>query len=196
MRARRPRGTLVLNLTGSLLISTPAIGDPRFARAVIYLCAHSDDNAFGLVLNRPIPMLRLAMVLDQIGIPTGPQTPDAPVLGGGPVETQRGFVLHDDDGAAGPGQTALPDGLALTASSDILTAIAQGTGPARWLLALGYAGWGPGQLEGELAQNVWLTCPADPALIFDRERGDAMWSRALRGMGVNPAVLSAQVGRA
>lgn len=186
----------MLNLTGSLLISTPAVGDPRFARAVIYLCAHSADRAFGLVINRPIPMLRLAMVLDQVGIPTGPDTPNAPVLGGGPVEPQRGFVLHRADGYTDATQHALPGGLALTASTEVLAAIARGEGPSDWVLALGYAGWGAGQLEGELAQNAWLTRDADTSLIFAADRGDAMWSRALRGMGIDPAGLSAQAGRA
>lgn len=193
-----------LNLTGSLLISTPAIGDPRFARSVIYVCTHSADGTFGLVVNRPIPMLRLGQVLEQIGLaPTG-AVPDAPVLGGGPVETQRGFVLHRDDWprqAAGqpaglPAAQALPGGLMLSASTEVLAAIARGEGPSEWLLALGYAGWGPGQLEGEIAQNAWLTRPADPALIFAAERGDALWIRALRGMGVEPASLSARAGRA
>jgi putative transcriptional regulator len=185
-----------LNLTGSLLISTPAIGDPRFARTVVYLCAHSDDGTFGLVVNRPIPMLRLSQVLAQIGITLSGAVPDAPVLGGGPVEVQRGFVLHRDDWPDHPAKAPLPGGLALSASTEVLEAIARGTGPTAWLLALGYAGWGPGQLEGELAQNAWLTRPADPALVFAEERGDALWIRALRSMGVDPASLSAVAGRA
>jgi putative transcriptional regulator len=187
---------MTLNLTGSLLLSTPAIGDPRFARSVIYLCAHSPDGAFGLVLNRPIPRLRLGMVLEQIGLDIGPDTPDAPVLGGGPVETQRGFVLHRDDAGAGMSQQALPGGLALSASTEVLGAIARGQGPSDWLLALGYAGWGAGQLEAELGQNAWLTRDADPALIFASERGEALWLRALRNMGIDPLGLSAQSGRA
>lgn len=185
-----------LDLTGSLLISTPAIGDPRFARAVIYLCAHSAEGTFGLVLNRPIPMLRLGQVLEQIGIAPQAALPDAPVLGGGPVEMQRGFVLYRDDWPDNPAEAPLPGGLALSASTEVLGAIAHGTGPSEWLLALGYSGWGPGQLEGELAQNAWLTCAVDPALVFAPERGDPLWSRALRGMGVDPATLSAIVGRA
>jgi putative transcriptional regulator len=193
MKAPAP---MTLNLTGQLLLSTPAIGDPRFARSVIYLCTHSPEGAFGLVLNRPIPKLRLGMVLDQIGIDTGPETPDAPVLGGGPVEPQRGFVLHRDDAGPGPAHQALPGGLALSASTEVLGAIARGQGPSDWLLALGYAGWGAGQLETELAQNAWLTRDADPALVFAAERGEALWTRALRGMGIDPLGLSAQAGRA
>lgn len=185
-----------LDLTGTLLISTPAIGDPRFARSVVYLCAHSAEGAFGLVVNRPVPFLRLPMVLSQIGIEAGPLTPDTPVLGGGPVETQRGFVLHRDDGAEGPARQALPGGLALSASTEILAAIARGEGPSQWLLALGYAGWGPGQLEAELGQNAWLTRAADPALIFAQDRSEGLWLRALREMGIDPLGLSAQAGRA
>jgi putative transcriptional regulator len=184
------------DLTGSLLISTPAIGDPRFARAVIYICTHSADGTFGLVINRPIPMLRLGQVLDQIGIAPEGALPDAPVLGGGPVETQRGFVLYRDDWPDHPAETRLPGGLALSASTEVLGAIARGAGPSEWLLALGYAGWGPRQLEGELAQNAWLTRAADPALVFSDQRGDALWIRALREMGVDPATLSARAGRA
>lgn len=191
---------MTLNLTGSLLLSTPAIGDPRFARSVIYLCAHSPEGAFGLVLNRPIPKLRLGMVLEQIGIACSPDMPqaaqDSPVLGGGPVETQRGFVLHRDDAGQGPSHQALPGGLALSASTEVLGAIARGQGPSDWLLALGYSGWGPGQLEGELAQNAWLTRDADPALIFATQRGEGLWVQALRGMGIDPVGLSAQSGRA
>lgn len=188
-----------LDLTGTLLISTPAIGDPRFARSVIYLCAHSGEGAFGLVVNRPVPFLRLPMVLAQIGIEAGPGTPDTQVLGGGPVETQRGFVLHRDDCPAGvpaTGHQSLPGGLALSASTEILQAIARGEGPSEWLLALGYSGWGPGQLEAELGQNAWLTRDADPALIFTGERSEGLWLRALREMGIDPLGLSAQAGRA
>jgi putative transcriptional regulator len=185
-----------LDLTGCLLISTPAIGDPRFSRSVIYLCAHSDEGTFGLVVNRPIPMLRLGQVLADLSLAPEGAVPDAPVLGGGPVETQRGFVLHRDDWSDHPAESPLPGGLALTASAEILAAIARGQGPSEWLLALGYAGWGPGQLARELGQNAWLTCPADPELVFAAERGDALWVRALRRMGVEPLSLSATAGRA
>jgi putative transcriptional regulator len=187
---------MILNLTGQLLLSTPAIGDPRFARSVIYLCEHSSEGAFGLVVNRPVPFLRLPAVLEQLGIGLTGQVPDVPVMGGGPVETQRGFVLHRDDWPGTPAERPLPGGLALTASTEVLGAIARGEGPSAWLLALGYAGWGPGQLEGELAQNAWLTRDADPALIFTAERGEGQWLHALRDMGIDPLGLSAQSGRA
>lgn len=185
-----------LDLTGTLLISTPAIGDPRFSRSVIYLCSHSAEGAFGLVVNRPVPFLRLPAVLDQIGIAIGPDTPDVAVLGGGPVETQRGFVLHRDDCPGLPSPQPLPGGLALSASTEMLAAIARGEGPSDWLLALGYSGWGPGQLEAELGANAWLTRDADPGLIFTGDRSEGLWLRALREMGIDPLGLSAQAGRA
>jgi len=187
---------MTLNLSGCLLLSTPAIGDPRFARSVIHLCEHSPEGAFGLVVNRPVPFLRLHAVLDQLGIAVAEGVADVPVLGGGPVETQRGFVLHRDDAPGVPADRPLPGGLGLTASTEMLGAIARGQGPSQWLLALGYAGWGPGQIEGELAQNAWLTRDADPDLIFTAERGEGQWLRALRQMGIDPVGLSAQAGRA
>ncbi len=184
------------NLTGSLLISTPAMGDPRFAHTVIYLCAHGSDGAFGLVLNRPLPRLRLADVLAQIGIEASGPGATARVLAGGPVESQRGFVLHGPLAGGDDSGQSLPDGLMLSASTEILRAIARGEGPEEWLLALGYAGWGAGQLEAEIAQNAWLTCAAPRALIFDAAPGEHQWHAALRSMGVDPMSLSAVAGRA
>jgi len=186
---------MTLDLTGSLLIATPAMGDPRFVRSVLYLCAHSAEGAFGLILNRPVPGLRMGQVLGQVGL--GEALPEAlaqrRVLSGGPVEPQRGFVLHD--GVESEGQV-LPEGLMLSASLDILRDLAQGQGPGRWLLALGYAGWGAGQLESELAQNAWLTVTASPALIFDPAPGEHQWLAALRLLGIDPISLSAVAGRA
>ena len=183
------------DLTGSLLIATPAMGDPRFVRSVIHLCAHSAEGAFGLILNRPVPGLRMGQVMEQVGLAQGLPDPLARrlVLSGGPVEPQRGFVLHD--GAVDEGQ-ALPGGLVLSASLDILKGIAAGEGPGRWVLALGYAGWGPGQLEAELAQNAWLTVTSDPGLIFDPAPGEHQWQAALRLLGVDAISLSAVAGRA
>lgn len=183
------------DLTGKLLISTPAMGDPRFAHSVIYLCAHSGDGAFGLVLNRPVPKLKVADVLDQIGIqPTAPVARTV-VLSGGPVETQRGFVLHGG-GAEDPSEQVLPGGLVLSASTDILRVIAKGEGPRDWLLVLGYSGWGPGQLEGEITQNAWLTCDAPARLVFDPKPGEHQWRDALKSMGIDPLSLSSVAGRA
>lgn len=186
---------MTFDLTGSLLISTPAMGDPRFSRSVIYLCDHGPDGAFGLVLNRPLPRLKLAQVLAQLGLGPVPALADAPVLSGGPVEMQRGFVLHSAPALGAEGQD-LPDGLVLSASMEVLRALARGEGPEHWLLALGYAGWGPGQLEGEIAQNAWLTCAASRSLIFDPSPGEHQWNAALRSMGIDPLSLSAVAGRA
>jgi len=184
------------DLTGKMLISTPAMGDPRFERSLIYLCAHSSEGAFGLVVNRPVPDLRVGEVLDQLSIAAEGLGEDRPVLLGGPVEPARGFVLHRNELAdAGPSQP-LPEGLALSASTEVLTAIGRGQGPSAWVLALGYAGWGEGQLEGELAQNAWLTCDARESLIFVDKPGEEQWHAALHSIGVDPRTLSATVGRA
>ena len=184
------------DLTGKMLISTPAMGDPRFSRSLIYLCAHSAEGAFGLVVNRPVPDLRVAEVLNQLSIPADGLIEDRPVLLGGPVEPARGFVLHRNElSDAGPSQP-LPEGLALSASTEVLTVIGRGEGPSAWILALGYAGWGGGQLEEELAQNAWLTCDARETLIFVDAPGEEQWRAALQSIGVDPRTLSATAGRA
>lgn len=187
---------MTFDLTGKLLISTPSMGDRRFAHSVIYLCAHGEDGAFGLVLNRPLPHLTLGEVLKQIGIEDESGRGDLPVFSGGPVETQRGFVLHAAGSPEDEMAQALPGGLMLSASTDILRAIARGEGPQDWLLCLGYSGWGPGQLERELAQNAWLTAEAPHGLIFASEPGHDHWNGALRSMGVDPLSLSAVAGHA
>ena len=185
------------DLTGKMLISTPAMGDPRFERSVVFLCAYGPDGAFGLVLNRPLRQLSMAEVLEQIGIePGGSLSGAEKVLAGGPVESQRGFVLHDGGGDLDPSGTEIPGGLTLSASTDVLKAIRAGTGPAHWLLALGYAGWGPGQLEQEIAQNAWLTGSAPHDLVFNANPGEHQWSAALRSMGIDPLSLSSVAGRA
>jgi len=197
---------MTFDLTGKLLISTPAMGDPRFKHSVIYLCAHSVEGAFGLVINRPVPELSLASVLDQLNIPVSDTLPARPILAGGPVEAARGFVLFrctgtgsggaGGEGLAGQAEAALPGGLSLSASPEILAAIARGEGPSDWFLALGYAGWGPGQLESEIAQNAWLTGDADGALLFSTTPGEHLWKKALLSMGIDPLGLSAVAGHA
>jgi len=184
------------DLTGKLLISTPAMGDPRFEHSVIFLCAHTSEGAFGLVINRPVPRLKLTDVMQQIGISGTVSIGEYPILSGGPVETQRGFVLHGGGIVDDPMGQELPGGLLLSASTDILKAISNGQGPADWLLALGYSGWGPGQLEAEITQNAWLTCAAPRTLIFDPKPGEHQWREALKSMGVDPVSLSAVAGRA
>ena len=183
------------NLTGKLLISAPAMRDPRFAHSVIYLCTHSYDGAFGFVLNAHIPGLSLRSVLEQLAIPAADALPENPVRAGGPVETERGFVLYRGANAA-PDSEQLDDGLFLTCSPAILAQIGRGEAPEAWFLALGYAGWGPGQLEAEIRQNGWLTCEADPALLFGRTQGLRTWNSALRSMGIDPGSLSSAAGRA
>lgn len=189
-------------LTGRILVAMPGIGDPRFERAIIYVCAHDADHALGLTLNRPMDSLRLPDVLKQLGVPSSLEPPGAPVLLGGPVHRDSGFVLHTDDYVSRPppdGDAAtlrIGDGVALTATRDVLEAMASvHSGPRRAVLALGYAGWGAGQLEQELRENVWLTCDADEDLLFDADF-DHKWSRALAKLGIHPEHLSVAAGRA
>ena len=189
-------------LTGRILIAMPGIGDPRFDRAIIYLCAHDEEHALGLALNRPVEGLTFADVLKRLDIPVNIDLPQDLVLIGGPVRRENGFVLHTDDYASPvpPGTQAstlkIGDGIALTATKDVLEAIAShNRQPRRAVMALGYAGWGAGQLERELKENVWLTCDADETLLFDGDR-ETKWARALAKIGINPQHLSAEAGRA
>lgn len=185
----------VPSLTGRLLVAMPGIGDPRFEHAVILICAHGPDHAMGLRLDRPAPGVDLKTVLDKLDAPAPDQSIGRAVLMGGPVERERGFVLHTDDWMIGDDSLAFGDGLAMTGTREALAAMTDPEGPARAVLLLGYAGWGEGQLEDELAENVWLTADADLDLIFDTDH-DTKWSRALAGIGVDAARLSAQGGRA
>jgi putative transcriptional regulator len=184
------------SLTGRLLVAMPGIGDPRFEHAVILVCAHAPDHAMGLRLDRPAPGIDLRAVLSKLEAPAPAQTVGQPVLMGGPVERERGFVLHTDDWMAPDVSLPFGEGLAMTGTREALSAMTDPeTGPRRSALLLGYAGWGEGQLEDELAENVWLTAEADLDLIFDRDH-DTKWTRALAGLGVNAAQLSSQAGRA
>lgn len=181
-------------LEGQLLVAMPAMSDPRFQRAVIYLCAHSADGAMGLVINKAINSIEFPDLLRQLNI-----EPEVPSTGirvhfGGPVETGRGFVLHSDDYHQ-DATLKIRDGIALTATVDVLRAIAVGQGPRRSLLALGYAGWAPGQLDTEIQNNGWLTCRADENLIFGGDL-DACWDAAVRTIGVDPTKLSSLAGHA
>lgn len=183
------------SLAGVMLIATPAMADSRFAQSVVYLCAHSAEGAMGLIVNKPSRDVALTDLLEQLKIEPSAAAERINVHFGGPVEMGRGFVLHSDDFDT-PGVTQkLQDGLALTATVEILRAIARGEGPSRALLALGYAGWSAGQLEGELQQNGWLSCPGDADLVLDAA-DDGKWTAALGKIGVDPAVLSAQGGSA
>jgi len=182
------------SLIGQLLVAMPQMRDSRFERSVIYMCAHSAEGAMGLVLNKLFDQISFPDLLDQLNIKTGPRTKQILVHFGGPVESGRGFVLHSDDYVR-DGTLTITDGFALTATIDILRAIADGEGPQSSLLALGYAGWGPGQLETEIQQNGWLTVPADPLLVFDGDL-EAKWTRALAKLGVAPSALSGEAGHA
>ena len=184
-----------MDLSGSILIAMPGMGDPRFDKSVILICAHSDEGAMGLIVNKPSPELSFSALLDHLNIARAPAGRDILVHFGGPVERGRGFVLHSRDYAPCAGSMLVPGGLAMTATQDILSDLAQGGGPSQALLALGYTGWGPGQLEGEIARNDWLTASAPQGLIFAAEDG-AKWGLALRSMGIDPLSLSAVSGRA
>ena len=183
-------------LTGRLLIAMPGIGDPRFERAVILLCAHNEEHAMGLAVNRPVEGLSIVSVLKRLKIESNIEVPDDLVLMGGPVERDRGFVLHTDDYACPQSSVPVTSGISLTASKEVLEALAgHNSRPRRSLLALGYAGWGAGQLEREILENTWLTCDADEELVFDDDHA-RKWSRALAKLGISAAQLSRFTGRA
>lgn len=184
-------------LTGRLLLAMPGIGDPRFQRAVIMVCAHDKEGAMGLVINHILPGLDLSQLLKHMGIDAHEEKTPAPVLpimSGGPVETARGFILHSS-GFAQPDTIKINDRISVTGTIDALKAIAEGKGPNPMLFVLGYAGWGQGQLDEELRQNAWLVSEADPELVFS-ESPEAMWERAVRALGIDPAMLSGTAGRA
>src|SRR5436305_5893705 len=189
-------------LDGQLLIAMPVMGDPRFERSVIYLCAHSSEGAMGIIVNRPagsIDFPELLVQLDiiedaeQIKLPETAET--MKVLKGGPVDTGRGFVLHSSDYFIENATLKIDDGICLTATVDILKAIAKGSGPRHAILALGYAGWAPGQLENEIQGNGWLHCDADQDLIFGGDV-EEKYARALRKIGIDPGMLSNEAGHA
>ncbi|MBA4804547.1 MAG: YqgE/AlgH family protein [Brevundimonas sp.] len=184
------------SLAGRLLVAMPGIGDPRFEHAVILICAHGPDHAMGLRLDRPAPGVDLKMVLTKLETPAPDAAAERPVLVGGPVERERGFVLHTDDWMAADASALIGDGLAMTGTREALAAMVDpAAGPRRSVLLLGYAGWGEGQLEEELGENVWLTADADADLVFDPDY-EAKWARALATLGIDPGRLSGQAGRA
>jgi len=202
--AQNPSGKISRRgyLDGQMLIAMPAMRDERFARSVIYVCAHSSDGAMGIVVNQPVANINFSDLLVQLEVIPKEDLIELPmragtvkVLKGGPVETQRGFVLHSSDFFIEDSTLPIDDGICLTATLDILKAIARGNGPQSAVLALGYAGWAPGQLESEIQDNGWLHCPADPDLIFGSDT-EAKYARALRKIGIDPGMLSSEAGHA
>ncbi|SHJ02905.1 YqgE/AlgH family protein [Wenxinia saemankumensis] len=183
------------SFAGSLLVAMPGMGDSRFSGSVVYLCAHSGEGALGLIVNKPAPEIRFRDLLKQLGIEVADTIPDIRVHFGGPVETARGFVLHSPDYSAGDATLEVDDSTSMTASLEVLQAIARGDGPGASMLALGYAGWGPGQLEAEIAQNGWLIAPARDDIVFGRAN-EHKWTAAVRALGIDPLVLSSEGGRA
>lgn len=181
-------------LTGQLLIAMPGMQDPRFDHSVVCLCAHSAEGAMGLIVNRPLDGMMFDDLLRQLSIEPVPPLRRIRMLSGGPVENGRGFVLHSDDWTTEGSLPVMP-GLTLTASIDVLKAIAGGEGPKDGVLALGYAGWAPGQLEDEIQRNAWLNVTADAGLVF-REDTAGTWEAALAKLRVDPALLSGTAGRA
>jgi putative transcriptional regulator len=182
------------SLSGQLLVAMPQMSDPRFARTVVYLCAHSSDGAMGLVVNRLIDSLSFGSLLAQLGVENDGAPADMPVHFGGPVESSRGFVLHTADYCQ-DSTLVIDDEIALTATVDVLKAIARGSGPRRRVLALGYAGWAPGQLDAEIQANGWLLVPADLELVFGVQN-DTKWERAIAKIGIDLTLLSSEAGHA
>jgi putative transcriptional regulator len=190
------------SLEGQMLIAMPTLRDGPFARAVVYLCAHRKDGAMGIIVNQraetidfPQLLVQLDVVKPDESIVLPPRAGDVRVLRGGPVEKGRGFVLHSRDYFVDNSTVTIADDICLTATLDILRAIAGGKGPEKAVLALGYAGWSSGQLESEILANGWLNCPADPSLVFDSDLA-SKYDRALAKIGVNAAMLSSEAGHA
>ena len=181
-------------LTGQFLIAMPTMGDPRFERTVVYICAHSAEGAMGLVVNKVASEIDFPELLSQLEIETDGIKNPVPVLMGGPVETGRGFVLHSMDYSQ-DSTLKVTDEVGLTATVDILRAIAEGEGPAKSLLILGYAGWSSGQLDGEIQANGWLNVSSDASILFDEEL-NSKWDRAVRKVGIDPSFLSVEAGHA
>ncbi len=184
-----------MDLSGKLLIAMPGIGDPRFERSVVYLCAHSQDGAMGIIVNKPSEDVKLDDLLEHLDIEGSALTLGQTVFFGGPVEGGRGFILHSDDYLGNETTLHVDDRISLTATKDILEDIARGVGPKQALAALGYAGWAAGQLEGELQQNAWLTVDADQAIVFSPDH-EGKWAAALAKLGVDPVLLSSEGGHA
>jgi putative transcriptional regulator len=188
-----------INLTNQFLIAMPGMSDPTFAGSVIYLCEHTEKGALGLVINKPVD-IKLKNLFEKVELSlTRDDIADAPVYFGGPVQTERGFVLHEklsSDGSPYNSTLSIAGcALEMTTSKDVLEALAEGAGPKKLLVTLGYSGWGAGQLEDELSRNGWLTVDADPAIIFDTPI-EQRYDRAVSLLGIDPRMLSQEAGHA
>ncbi|MGF1553526.1 MAG: YqgE/AlgH family protein [Paracoccaceae bacterium] len=177
------------SLSGRLLIAMPTMPDPRFRRSVVYLCAHSDEGAMGLIVNRRADGLTMGDLFEKLSIPLPEAASQEPIRFGGPVETQRGFVLHSADYHVEDASLRVEPEVSMTATLEVLHAIGRGEGPSQRFVALGYAGWGPGQLEDEIRQNGWLLCAPDPTILFELA-DEAKWEAALSKLGISAALLS------
>ena len=184
-----------INLTGQLIIATPEMGDPRFNRAVIYICSHDKDGAMGIMINKGRGGRMLSDMLINIGIEGDVRVADSPVLLGGPVDIDRGFVLHSADYFKSETSLKLTDTLNLTSTKDILEALVKESAPAKAVLAVGYSGWSAGQLEQEFQLNAWIAADGNEALIFDTQL-DEIWAKALGSLGIRPEMLSMTGGSA
>lgn len=183
------------SLAGKLLVAMPGIGDPRFDKSVIVMCAHDAEHAMGVVINKPKDDLTLSEVLGHLGLNAGGETAARAVLDGGPVRPDRGFVLHSEDFAAGEATQSIAPGVRLTATRDVLEAVAGAHAPSSFALALGCASWGAGQLENELRHNAWLVVDLNNAIVFDMTHEDK-WERAIKSLGFDPSQLSEAAGNA
>jgi len=181
-------------LTGKILVAMPTMEDPRFKKSVIYVCAHTEDGAMGLVINRPIEELRFSEILKQLGIATKTNDSEIEVYSGGPVESARGFVLHSPEYKM-DGTVPVDNNTSLSATMDILVSIANGSGPRQYLMTLGYAGWTGGQLEDEVKNNTWLSLEADNEILW-KCSNSSKWESALKKLGVEPGMLVSEFGTA
>ena len=183
-------------LSGKLIVAMPTMSDPRFKRSVIYVCAHNEDGAIGIIINKIIESLSFSKIIRQLKLKKNKvkKCYTEKIYFGGPVETERGFILHSADYSS-ENSTSINTEISMTASTEILQALIDGNGPNKSIVALGYAGWGPGQLDTEIRSNAWLSVQSDPELIFSDKTADK-WDMALEKIGVNPALLSTEAGRA
>jgi putative transcriptional regulator len=182
-------------LEGKLLIAMPGMADPHFERSVIFMCAHSSEGAMGIMINKPVSGLSFHDLMKKLDLHVKPNTPNFPILYGGPVETGRGFVLHSGDYESSEATLPVSEDISLTATLDILRAMADGRGPQHAIFALGYAGWTAGQIEDEIRRNGWIHCDCDPGLLFDAQL-DEKWTAALRKLGIDVSGLSLHAGHA